>query len=271
MGLVLVFRANGVLNLSLGGIASVAGFVMASVWMTAHVPLPFAFLIAVAAGAALGGATERVLRPVRDATVVVKAVSSLGLLLVLQAVILFVWGADDRFLTPIVQGGIQSGVLRIGWQPILTAGIALAAALVLTAWIRMTPSGLATLAIAEDRDAAGLLGIDLTRVAITTWMIAGALAAVAGVLLSGVAVLNTTEMTFALVNALAAALLAGFESVPAAAGAAAGVGAVTSIAASIPAIAHVSGLVESLGFIAVIGVIGFTRPRGLVARIGARA
>jgi len=267
MALVLVFRATQVLNLALGGIASVSAFVMVSLWVTMHVPLPFALLAAVATGAALGAAGERAVRPLRDATVVVKAIAGLGVLLILQAGISFVWGSGDRFLPPIVHGGISHGILRTGWQQIVTAGVTLAVAVALTVWVRRTPSGLATLAVAEDADAARLVGIRLDRVATTAWMMAGALAGAAGVLLSGITVVNTTEMTFALITALAAALLAGFESVPVAAAAAAAIGAVTAVAASITTIAHVSGLVESLGFIIVIAVVAFTRPRGLAARL----
>jgi branched-subunit amino acid ABC-type transport system permease component len=105
------------------------------------------------------------------------------------------------------------------------------------------------------------------RVAAIVWIIAGAIAALAGVLLSGFTVVNTTEMALALVASLAAALLAGFESVPVAVGASAGVGAVTSAAASIPELARISGFVESAGFGAVVLVVLIVRPRQLTAAL----
>jgi branched-subunit amino acid ABC-type transport system permease component len=74
-------------------------------------------------------------------------------------------------------------------------------------------------------------------------------------------------MTLALVAALAAALLAGFESVPLAVLASAGVGSVTAAAAAVPELARISGFVESVGFIAVVLVVLIVRPRQLTARL----
>ena len=95
---------------------------------------------------------------------------------------------------------------------------------------------------------------------------AGLLAGGAGILLSGLGVVNGTEMTLALVTALAAALLASFERLGVAVAAAAGMGAVTAAAGSLPAVAEVPGLVESLGFIVVVVVV-FARPGSVAAAL----
>ncbi len=181
-----------------------------------------------------------------------------------------IWGSGERFLPLLVTGSIGSGGLRIAHQHLLAALASLVVGGGVVAWTRATRTGIATLAIAEDTDAARLLGVRPQRVATIVWAISGASAAVAGVLLSGFTVLNTTEMTLALIAALAAALLAGFESIPLAIGASAGVGAVTAAAASFPELARISGFVESVGFLAVIVVVLVLRPRQLSNLAGAR-
>ncbi|MEX2538642.1 MAG: branched-chain amino acid ABC transporter permease [Actinomycetota bacterium] len=261
VALVITFRTTRVLNFALGGIASVAAFTMSTLWGAGDVPLVPALLIVLALGGALGLAGERALRPLAGASVVVKAVAALGLLLVTQAAIALIWGPGERFLPLLLRRSVGSGGLRLGHQQLLAAGAALFIGAAIILWTARTRTGTATLALAEDVDAARLLGIRTGRVSALVWTIAGVVAALAGVLLSGLTVVNTTEMTLALVAALAAALLAGFESVPLAVGASAGVGAVTAAAASFPELAQISGFVESVGFLAVIIVVLIIRPR----------
>jgi branched-subunit amino acid ABC-type transport system permease component len=270
IGLVITFRTTRVLNFALGGIASVGGFTMSTLWAAGPVPVLVALPLVMVLGAVLGAAGEVTLRPLRDATVVVKAMAALGLLLVLQAGVLILWGANQRFLPLLVSGGTGFSQVRLAWQQIAAAAGAVAAGLAITVWTARSASGAASLAVAEDPAAAELLGIRRSRSSLTVWVIAGALAALAGVLLSGFTVLDGDQMTLALAAALAAALLAGFSSVPIAIVAAAGVGAVSAMAASVPSAARVSGLVESLGYLAVLAVIVVVRPRRL-ARTLARA
>jgi branched-subunit amino acid ABC-type transport system permease component len=265
LAVVVTFRSTGVLNLALGGIASVAAFVLWTTWAQHGVPLAAAVPAALVVAVALGLAGERALRPAAQATVVVKAVGSLGLLLVIQGGIFVIWGPADRFLPPLVNGSVAVGVVRIGFQQIAMAGVALAAAAAIGAWAGRRPLGIASLAVREDADAARLLGIRPQRVAAAVWGTAALLAGLAGIgLTAGLAVLNAIEMTLALVSSLAAALLAGFDRLGTAVAAAAGVGALTAAAASVPEVARVSGLVESLGFLTVLAVV-FLRPRSPVA------
>lgn len=267
VALVITFRTTRVLNFALGGIATIAAFAMTTLWGAGDWPLVPALVAVVALGALLGGAGERALQPLANATVVVKAVGALGLLLLAQAAVALIWGPGERFLPLLMTGSVGSGGVRLAYQQLLAAGAALVIGAAVVVWTRRTRTGTSTLALAEDVDAARLLGIRPQRINTIVWAIAGGAAALSGVLLSGFTVVNTTEMTLALVAALAAALLAGFESVPIAVAASAGVGAVTAAAASVPELARISGFVESVGFLAVIAVILIVRPRQLAAAL----
>jgi branched-subunit amino acid ABC-type transport system permease component len=267
IALVVTFRTTRVLNFALAGIATIAAFTMSTLWGAGDWPLLVALVVVIAIGCVLGAGGERVLRPLATSSVVVKAVAALGLLLVGQAFVALVWGPGERFLPLLLTSNVGSGGLRIAHQHLLAAGATIAIGAAVVVWTRRTRTGTSTLAVAEDVDAAQLLGVRPARAALVVWTIAGAIAAVAGVLLSGFTVLNTTEMTLALVAALAAALLAGFESVPVAVAASAGVGSVTTAAASIPELARISGFVESVGFLAVVAVILVLRPRQLAAAL----
>jgi branched-subunit amino acid ABC-type transport system permease component len=95
------------------------------------------------------------------------------------------------------------------------------------------------------------------------WTISALAAGAAGVGLSGFGILNSVEMTLIMVNAVAAALLAGFERIPQAMLAAAGIGALTGAVSSMEWVGRTAGLKESLGFIVVVAVVVLFRPRSL--------
>lgn len=260
VAVVLTYRATNVLNLALGGVASVSAYVVWRTWAHGDAPILFAILLALVVAAALGALSNAAMRPLRDARPAVTATATLGVLLVLEAGVSFVWGRPDRFLPLLVHGAAGHGDLRLGWQQVVTAVIGVLAAAAVAVWVRTTLSGTAALAIGEDIDAARLLGVRPARVAVAVWVVAAVLAGVAGILLSSLTVLNGTEMTLALITSLAAALLARLERLGVAVAGAAAVGALTAMAGSIPAVVKVPGLVESVGFIAVIAVVLARKP-----------
>lgn len=267
IALVVTFRTTRVLNFALAPIATIGAYTMSTLWGAGDWPLGVALPVVVVVGCVLGAAGERALRPIASSAVVVKAVAALGLLLFGQAFVALVWGSGERFLPLVVTSSVGSGGLRLAHQHLVAAGATIAIATAIVLWTRRTRTGTSTLAVAEDVDAARVIGVRPERVAMIVWTIAGGTAAIAGVLLSGFTVLNTTEMTLALVASLAAALLAGFESIPIAVAASAGVGSVTAATASIPELARISGFVESVGFIAVVAVILVLRPRQFAAEL----
>jgi branched-subunit amino acid ABC-type transport system permease component len=261
VAVVLTFRSTGVLNFALGGIASVSAFTVWDLWTQRHAPLVAAVVLALAVSVAIGLVCERVMRLLASAPVAVRAIATLGLLLLIDGTIVVLWGPADRFLPALSSGAVAFGVVRVGWQEIGLAVVAVLAALAIGVWTRTRPLGMASLAIGEDADAARLLGVRPARVTAVVWGLSGLLAGAAGIGLSGgQGVLNSTGMTLALVAALAAVLLGGFERLGITVAAAAGVGALTAAVAVIPSAGRVSGLVESTGFLVVLAVV-LLRPR----------
>ena len=262
LGVVLTFRSTGVLNFALGGIASVSAFLVWQLWgRGGGLPLVPAVVVALAVSVLLGLAAERVMRPLASAAVAVRAIATLGLLLLLDGGIVVAWGPADRFLPALSGGALPIGAVRVGSQEIGLAITAVMAAVALGVWTRTRPLGMASLAIGEDAAAARLLGVRPERVTAVVWGLSALLAGMAGVGLSGgQGVLNSTGMTLAFVSSLAAVLLGGFERLGITVAAAAAVGALTAAVAVVPSAARVSGLVQSTGFLVVLAVV-LLRPR----------
>ena len=261
LAVVLTFRSTGVLNFALGGIASVSAFMVWELWSQGGTPLGLAVLVALALSVGLGLVAERVMRPLASAPVAVRAIATLGLLLLFNGSIVLLWGPADRYLPALSGGAVPIGMVRVGSQEIGLAIVAVLAAVALGVWTRTRPLGMASLAIGEDPAAARLLGVRPSRVTAVVWGLSALLAGMAGIGLSGgQGVLNSTGMTLALVASLAAVLLGGFERLGITVAAAAGVGALTAAVAVVPQAARVSGLVESTGFLVVLAVV-LLRPR----------
>ncbi len=267
VALIVTFRSTGFLNLSIGAVATVSAYVVWGLWAKGSVPLGVAMMVALVLATLLGLVTERVLRPLRTPTVVVKLVASLGVMLVVQFLVTAVWGTEESFLPLFISGGMDFGRVPLSWQQIILAIVTVAAAVGLQIWVKRTTTGIASLAVAEDATSARALGIPLGRVAAAVWALSALLAGIAGLGLSSFGILNNTEMTLSMVAALAAALIAGFDNIPLAVVAAAGVGASTAAVSSIAPVSHIAGLKESLGFMVVLAVI-VVRPKSLGQTLG---
>ncbi|MFP5379777.1 MAG: branched-chain amino acid ABC transporter permease, partial [Vicinamibacteria bacterium] len=269
LSIVMIYRSTRVLSFAQGAVASLATYVYfqtQTLWgWTPLIALP----LALGAAALIGvGGELAVVRPLRRADTLTRTVATLGLVLVLQVIMRVVWGGDESFVRPLIAGNISIGGFTIGYQLIIIAIVAIAAAAGLGAWTKSSYRGLGLSAMAEGRDAARLLGVNPNQAALITWAIAAVLAALAGILYTPLLVLNPWQMTLIMVTGLGAALLGGFMSLPLALVGGVLIGMVQSIATGY---INVSGLSETFGFIIVFAVLLMARRRGSLVSGGAEA
>jgi branched-chain amino acid transport system permease protein len=92
------------------------------------------------------------------------------------------------------------------------AAVTLVLAAALTATVRWTMAGLAMVACAENRAGASVVGVDVTRMIVVVFAVAGFLGAVAGVLLSPITVFSYLTGFGLALRGLAAAAVVGFRS-----------------------------------------------------------
>jgi branched-chain amino acid transport system permease protein len=229
LGVVVVYRGSGVVNIATGAMAMYASYVFNSlnrdgdllvIGWTVPIGDPLAVapaLVVTLLVAALWGAALYVLvfAPLRSASPVAKLVASVGLLLVLQAVIVLAYGA-----LPISVGAtlsreavtLPADVVVPANQLILTA-VVIVVAIVLWAIYRFTRFGLATRAAAEDERHLTLIGHSPMLVSGGNWMFAAMVVALFAVLTAPInGTVDPSTTTLLIVPALAAALLGGFTS-----------------------------------------------------------
>jgi ABC-type branched-subunit amino acid transport system ATPase component/branched-subunit amino acid ABC-type transport system permease component len=217
-GVVLIYRGSGLVNLAHGAIGTLAAYVC---FVTLFEGAGQIFAVSVVGGILVGGLVALcfqvvILARLRNAAPIVRLISTLGLLAVLQGIVEVLYEPGnhpvDRFLPT---GGFTIGDVRIENQRLVLFAIAAGVTAALWAFSRWTRTGLAISACAQNELAAQTLGWSPDRLARLTWGLGGALAGAAMILAAPLTGLNPTTFTIvATVSALAAALLGGFQSFP---------------------------------------------------------
>lgn len=216
MGIIVVFRTSGVINLANGGFAMVSGYTFFA--LSAQLGLPAS--VAVGAGiavAALLGLTVYVvaIRPLEAASGLARIVATLAVFIVLQSVMQIIFGpvnkVPESFLptAPVRVLGVAIGTDRL-----IIIGIVIGLAALLWVFYRFTIMGLATTAVSENPRALAALGRGVESLRAVSWTLAGALAGVAGVLIAPITQLTPTMLLGFLVPSLAAAIMGGMRSFP---------------------------------------------------------
>ncbi len=180
-------------------------------------------------------------RPLRNAPRLVPLITAIGASLFLQYTFASFFGGQARGYPSIrsLEGTWTILGVPIGRTLVLTIVLAVLMVIGLTLFIARTKVGKAMRAVAEDKEIASLMGIDVNRVIVTTFAIGGMLAGVAGVLFALVFAHVAPFMGFVPgIKAFTAAVLGGIGSV---AGAAIG-GMILGIAESIGPVLLLTGI-----------------------------
>jgi branched-chain amino acid transport system permease protein len=242
IGIVLIYRASRMLNLAHGAMAMVPAYLLYEL-VQRGVPVVAAFPVAVASGAALGLAVEKVfvgrLRPDGPTAQTVGTVAALGILVALAARI---WGTAGLQAVKI----FPSGRLSISQSSIETGEIGLFAVMLVVAGalfvlIQRTDLGLMMRGTAESRLAASLMGVNPDGITSLTWAMGGALAALAGILLAAVTNLHPYTLPLQVLPAFIAALIGGLGSLP---GALVGAGIIGGVQGLVPLFGSIGKLQE---------------------------
>ena len=231
LALVVTFRSSGVVNFATGGIALYTAYTFAflrkgellvpfpGLPKTVNVGDSVAIIPAIAISlfiAAVFGLLLYVVvfRALRSAPAVAKAVASLGVLVVVQAVLATRVGTSSVAVGPVLpQDVLTLGGSRVPGDRLWFAGIVVAVTVACVLLFRFTRFGLATRAAAESEKGALLSGLSPDRIAMANWALGAVVAGLSGILIAPIVPLVPVSYTLFIVPALAAALVGGFTSV----------------------------------------------------------
>ena len=257
LGIVASFRINRVVNLGIPGIAVFGAtiyFQMSNVW---GAPVLVSLLGGVLVGAAFGA-------PLALCNLKMTQWPRGFVMIFTLTVSLFLFGWSDKILPPIQispaspfgdSGGFKVALTFVSNHQIGTFITCILVTLLMGFVVTKTRIGVYVRAIYDDGDSAATLGIPLGYFVVGVWAVAGALAALAGILVSPRTTLDPYLILFVTIWALAGSILGGLESF--------GVAFVGSILVGLSqgilggGIIHLGPGLENLGAIAVVAVAVF--------------
>jgi len=175
------FMLGSFIALALYAVAVVAGFAGNVFLVVAYLFIGSMLLTGV-----VGVVTERLcIRPVSKSPMLISLLVTLGLgIAIREAVrILYPRGSDPKgFPTLLPQGSFTVGNIVIRYENLIIFGVGVVVIVVVNFLINRTKMGSAIRAVAQDGEAAMMMGVDLDRTIDLTFLIGSAVAAVAGVL-----------------------------------------------------------------------------------------
>lgn len=210
VGLVVLFRTTGVLNLAYGAVGAMGALISWSLindaeinqWLAYGACIAFGGIVTLLYGLLLGP-------PFAARDPLVKATATIGFTLILLGIVQWYWDAavGRTMVLPTTRENYvvwgqrvsQTQLIGMAFPIVVTVGTAI--------YLRLTRVGTAMRALANDREATAMLGVPVRRVESAAWFGSGILAGVSGLLLSNLVSLDSVTLTFLVVPALAAALI----------------------------------------------------------------
>jgi branched-chain amino acid transport system permease protein len=264
VGMVVLYRATGVLNLAYGAIGAIGAMVAWSLITYEGVPSAWAYVIAVLIGGfstLLYGTIFGPALAARDP--LVKAVATLGFALILLGLMTWLWSNSNitrsiSFSTDDSTAFTVSAV-SVSWTQVIAFAIGLVMAIGATVFLRFTKIGTAMRALADDREITATLGVPVRRVEAAAWFGSGILAGITGLLLADLDTLDPTTLTFLVIFTVAAALIARLRSITVTFVAAVVIGLVDNLVTPINSITNYRDMTPFV--LAIIALLFFARGR----------
>jgi branched-chain amino acid transport system permease protein len=215
IGLTMIYGSLNLLNLAHGTLYIVGGYV-AWTFLAVQLPILPAFVVGVVGAGVVGGIMYFVVvRPMlgRPGWDEASWIATLGVALVLENVALLVYGSQVKQLPAVIPGEITILGVVITFQGIFVIAIAVLSLLVLNYFLRTSRHGLAIRAVSQHMVAARLMGIRVGTIFLIVMCVSGALAGLAGVLLTSILYLSPTAGFLPMLKALIVTIFGGLGSV----------------------------------------------------------
>jgi branched-chain amino acid transport system permease protein len=188
VGLNIIFNATGAVNFAQGEFSMLGGMLGAAMLSATGLPLALVFASTVVAVTAIGVGMERlIVRPVRHADVLNLIIVTIGASILIKGGVMVTLGKNAAGL-PAFTGERPFRILGATFVPqaLWILGVAAAIVVALHFFFDRTLLGRAMRAVASDREAARLMGIDVGRIVMLSFALAAAVGAIGGLIVTPV-------------------------------------------------------------------------------------
>ena len=186
LGLTLIFALMNVLNFAHGQMYVMGGFITYTIYGRLHLPFVVGLIVSAVTLAIVGALFEKLLfRPVlrrserEESSMLLAAATAFFL----DAIILLVFGEKGHGVPKILDGVLNTGAIIIPYDRILVACLAMVFIAVFMIFMQFSRTGRAMRALAQDRQAAQLMGVNVDRYSMIGFALGALLAGLVGGLL----------------------------------------------------------------------------------------
>jgi branched-subunit amino acid ABC-type transport system permease component len=267
MGLTLVYGCLRTLNMAQGAFGMVGGYAAWVITTDMGAPPIVGLVVGALAAAGVGMLTHFIsIKPLvgrKDIDFEMTAyISTLVVAIVFSAAIILLFGARNKAIEPLIDGRLTVfGTVTVAWQQIAVAVVALLCLGGLSLMLSKTRQGLSIMAVAQQFDAAKLMGVPAGRVYWVTMALAGLLGGIAGVLLAPLYFVSPSAGDLPILKGLTVAVVAGLGSIRGTIYAAFIIGLIETLVAT-----YVGSLWSLPVLFAIIVVFMVVRPYGLFGK-----
>lgn len=262
LGLTTVFGILGIAHFAHGSVSMFGGYLTFFLVVAKGWPLAVAVVVALVVGFVLGLVIELLAyRPVRNANHINAFIVALGLTMMVEGINLQLFGHEQVVIPTTFNRVFEFAGITL---PELRLYVILASALLIlamTLFIERTKTGQAVRAVAENRDAAILMGVDVNVIPLIVFAISTALGVAAGIMVGALFAIAPGIGEGLVVKGFAVLILGGLGSIP---GAIVG-GIVLGITESLAAGFVSSAYKDVIAFVVMIVVL-LVRPQGLLGK-----
>ena len=266
VGFNIIYNVTDIINFAQGEFVMLGGLIMVFFTVTAKLPLPFAFVLTIAAVTAVGALMERfTINPLKNASVLTMIIVTIAVSILFKGIAMFVWGKDPYIFPPfsgskplfVFGAAIQTQTL---WVLFLTAVMVV----LMTIFFKKTRYGKAMLACADDPEAARLVGIKVNTMILISFALSAAIGAVAGAVITPISLMEYDRGALLALKGFGAAVLGGLGSFYGAVVAGVLLGIIESMCAGLVS----SGYKDAVALILLLLVL-YVRPSGLFGNVEA--
>jgi branched-chain amino acid transport system permease protein len=215
VGLVVLYRSTGVLNLAYGAIGALGAMIAWQLQKWGY-PEPVIWVAAILVATLLSVGYGRVAAPYLSyREPVVKAVATLGFALVILGTCYYFWVEAPRRLSLFTDAmGFRMLGVRITGTRAVAFAVTVLIAVGIAVFLKRTRVGLLMRALANRRDLSSVLGVPVIKVETYAWLISGVLAGFTGLMFGSLVRPNPGALTFLVIPAIAAAIVGRLQSLP---------------------------------------------------------
>ncbi len=263
IGFSIIYNSTGIINFAQGEFVMLGGMLTLFFFGLLKLPIWAAIPCAVLASTLVGILFERLaIRPLRQPTPINLVIITIGGSILIRGLAMLLWGKDTHSLPPFSgEEPIAVGGATILPQHLWILGITMVIIAVNKFYFYHTISGKAMRACAYNRRAAGLMGIDVRRMTLFSFIISSAMGSVAGIIVAPLTMTSYDVGIMLGLKGFCAAIIGGMSS----GGATVVGGLILGILESLGAGLFSSGYKDAIAFIILLLIL-FIRPQGLFGK-----